>query len=115
MSASREKKRRQEQLATGSVNPRAAREAEQRAAEKPSSVLYTILGLLFGISFVFFLVEMNTVPVSVTGFGAYPYGRPKYDRWHRWNQTPPQQYGPGNWPPQGGGPGTTGPQDYYRS
>ncbi len=80
-----------------------------------NAVLYTILGLLFGISFVFFLVEMNTVPVSVTGFGAYPYGRPKYDRWHRWNQTPPQQYGPGNWPPQGGGPGTTGPQDYYRS
>lgn len=80
-----------------------------------NAVLFAIVGVLFRISFVFLLIERDTVPVSVTGFGAYPYGRPKYDRWHRWNQTPPQQYGPGNWPPPGGGPGTTGPQDYYRS
>ncbi len=80
-----------------------------------NAVLFAIVGVLFRISFVFLLIERNTVPVSVTGFGAYPYGRPKYDRWHRWNQTPPQQYGPGSWPPQGGGPGTTGPGDYYQN
>ena len=80
-----------------------------------NALLYTIVGVLFNIGFVFFLVERDTVPVSVTGFGAYPYGRPKYDRWHRWNRIPPQQYGPGGYPPQGGGPGTTGPGDYYRN
>ena len=80
-----------------------------------NAMLFAIVGVLFRISFVFLLIERNTVPVSVTGFGAYPYGRPKYDRWHRWNQTPPQQYGPGSWPPPGGGPGTTGPGDYYQN
>lgn len=79
-----------------------------------NAVLFTLVGVLFNISFVFLLIERDTVPVSVTGYGVYPYGRPKYDKWHRWNQVPPQQYGPGGWPPQGGGPGTTGPQDYYR-
>lgn len=79
-----------------------------------NAMLFAIVGVLFRISFVFLLIERNTVPVSVTGFGAYPYGRPKYDKWHRWNQVPPQQYGPGGWPPQGGGPGTTGPQNYYQ-
>lgn len=78
-----------------------------------NAVLFTIVGVLFNISFVFLLIERNTVPVSVTGFGFYPYGRPKYDRWHRWNQVPPQQAGPGNWPPPGG-PNTTGPGDHYR-
>ena len=78
-----------------------------------NAVLFTLVGVLFNISFVFLLIERNTVPVSVTGFGFYPYGRPKYDQWHRWNQVPPQQAGPGNWPPPGG-PNTTGPGDYYR-
>lgn len=80
-----------------------------------NAILFAIVGVLFRISFVFLLIERDTVPVSVTGFGAYPYGRPKYDRWHRWNQMPPQQYGPGSWPPSGGGPGTTGPGDYYQN
>ena len=80
-----------------------------------NAALFTILSVLFGIGFVFLLVEKDTVPVSVTGFGVYPYGRPKYDRWHRWSQMPPQQYGPGGYPPQGGGPNTTGPGDYYQN
>ena len=77
-----------------------------------NAVLFTIITVLFNIGFIFLLVEKDTVPVSVTGFGVYPYGRPKYDKWHRWNQMPPQA--PGGYPPQGGGPGTTGPGDYYR-
>ena len=73
MSASREKKRRQEQLATGSVNPRAAREAEQRAAEKRSSVLYTILAVAFIAAAIFLVVynsgilERNKTAVTIDG------------------------------------------------
>lgn len=65
-----------------------------------NALLYLLLGIFFNIYWIFFLVEMNTVPVSVTGFGAFPGGRPKYDRYHRWNQGfagpgyPPPGYGP---------------------
>lgn len=72
-----------------------------------NATLYTVLGIFFGIHFVFLLVEMNTVPVSVTGPGSFPYGRPKYDEWHRWNPAPAPGYGypQGNYPPpQGGAP-----------
>ncbi len=74
-----------------------------------NAVLFTVIGMLAGITMIFFLVERDTVPVSVTGFGVYPYGRPKYDRYHRWHQQPPQ-------PPAFGGPGpnTTGPEWYGR-
>lgn len=44
----------------------------------------------------------DAVPVSVTGPGEYPEGRPKYDKWHRWNQVPPRQADPGSRPPPGG-------------
>ena len=47
MSASREKKKRQEFLASGAVDPKAAREAEKKASEKKSSILYTCLAALF--------------------------------------------------------------------
>ena len=56
MSASREKKRRQEQLANGTVNPRTAREAEQRAAEKRSNMLYTLLAVAFIVVAIFLVV-----------------------------------------------------------
>lgn len=65
-----------------------------------NALLYLLLGIFFNIYWIFLLVEMNTVPVSVTGFGAFPGGRPKYDRYHRWNQGfagpgyPPPGYGP---------------------
>jgi len=47
MSASREKKKRQELLASGAVDPKAAREAEQRAAEKKANILYGVLAAVF--------------------------------------------------------------------
>lgn len=65
-----------------------------------NALLYLLLGIFFNIYWIFFLVEMNTVPVSVTGFGTFPGGRPKYDRYHQWNQGfaapgyPPPGYGP---------------------
>ncbi|MCI9036491.1 MAG: hypothetical protein HFF80_01895 [Oscillospiraceae bacterium] len=47
MSASREKKKRQELLASGAVDPKAARQAEQRAAEKKSNILYGVIAAVF--------------------------------------------------------------------
>lgn len=47
MSASREKKKRQEILASGAVDPKAAREAEKKASEKKSSILYACVAALF--------------------------------------------------------------------
>ena len=46
MSASREKKKRQESFASGASDPKAARAAEQRAAERKSNLLY---GTIFGV------------------------------------------------------------------
>lgn len=56
MSASREKKKRQELLAGGGVDPKTAREAEQKAAEKRSKILYTTLAAIFVVVAVFLLV-----------------------------------------------------------
>ncbi len=47
MSASREKKKRQEFSASGGVDPRAARAAEQRAAERKSNILYSVVAAVF--------------------------------------------------------------------
>ena len=64
-------------------------------------LLLLITGMILGIGFVYTFALRNIVPVSVTGPGAYPYGRPKYDRWHRWGQMPPQGGGQAG-PPVGG-------------
>ena len=47
MSASRERKKRQELLASGGTDPKAAREAAQKAAERRSNMLYGTIGILF--------------------------------------------------------------------
>ena len=47
MSASREKKKRQEFLASGAVDPKAVRAAEQAAADKKSKTMYTLLAVIF--------------------------------------------------------------------
>ena len=47
MSASREKKKRQEFLASGAVDPKAARAAEQKAAERRSNILYCTVAVIF--------------------------------------------------------------------
>lgn len=71
-----------------------------------SAVLFTVLSVIFRwLHFIFLLIEMNVVPVSVAGPGPFPYGRPKYDRNHQWFLQP-QEYGPpqGYTPPQGYAP-----------
>lgn len=45
-----------------------------------NALLFTVLGLLFNIHWVFFLVERNSVPVSARGFGGFPAGQPFYQR-----------------------------------
>ena len=72
-----------------------------------NATLYTILGILFGIYWIFQLVEMNTVPVSVTGFGPWPGSRPKYNRTHQWSPSQPPAGYPGQ--PYPGGPYATNP------
>ena len=47
MSASREKKLRQDQTASGYVDPKAEKELEEKKAEKRSNVLYSVIAVLF--------------------------------------------------------------------
>lgn len=47
MSASREKKLRQDQTASGYVDPKAEKELEKKKAEKRSNVLYSVIAVLF--------------------------------------------------------------------
>ena len=49
MSASRERKKRQEYLAGGGLDRKAAREAEQKAAERRSNLFYGAIAILFAI------------------------------------------------------------------
>ena len=47
MSASREKKNRQDQVSSGWVDPKTAREAKQRKEEKRSNLLYGTIFVVF--------------------------------------------------------------------
>ncbi|WP_298018556.1 peptidylprolyl isomerase [uncultured Dysosmobacter sp.] len=47
MSASREKKNRQDQVSSGWSDPKTAREAQQRKEEKRTNVLYTVIAVVF--------------------------------------------------------------------
>ena len=49
MSASREKKNRQELAAQGYVDPKVIREAEEKAAQKKSKIIYGIIAAVFVI------------------------------------------------------------------
>lgn len=73
MSASREKKNRQEKAAQGYVDPKVIREAEEKAAQKKSKMLYGIIAALFVIVAVVCLVinsgvlQRNAKAVSING------------------------------------------------
>lgn len=67
MSASREKQNRQEQASSGWIDPKTAREAEQRKQEKRSSILYGVIGVIFAIAVVATLVwRSNVIPKMST-------------------------------------------------
>ncbi|MDE7221393.1 MAG: peptidylprolyl isomerase [Oscillospiraceae bacterium] len=73
MSASREKKKRQELLANGAVDPKAAREAEKKAAERKSNILYGTVAAIFVIVAVALVVynsgifQRNQTAVTIDG------------------------------------------------
>lgn len=73
MSASREKKKRQELTAGSTADPKAAREAEARADARKTNILYGTLGVLFVVLAVFLLVynsgilERNKTAVTIGG------------------------------------------------
>ncbi len=73
MSASRERKKRQEFLAAGGVDKKAAQEAQRKAAERKSAILYSVIGILFVAVTVALLVynsgiiERKTNAVTVDG------------------------------------------------
>ena len=50
MSASREKKKRQDFVASGAADAKAAREAEKKAAEKKANILYSCIAALFVVA-----------------------------------------------------------------
>lgn len=63
MSASREKQTRQEQASAGWIDPKTAREAEQRKQEKRSNILYGVIGVVFAIAVVATIVwRSNVIP-----------------------------------------------------
>ena len=59
MSASRERKKRQEFLASGGVDRKAQRAAEQRAAERKSTIVYSTIAILF-VAITAFLLVYNS-------------------------------------------------------
>ena len=73
MSASRERKKRQEFLAGGGVDKKAAQEAQRRSAERKSTILYSVIAVVFLAVTVFLLVynsgifQRKTKAVTIGG------------------------------------------------
>ena len=73
MSASREKKIRQEKAAQGYVDPKVIREAEEKKAQKKAKAVYGVIAAIFVIVAVGSLLissgllERNTKAVSIDG------------------------------------------------
>jgi parvulin-like peptidyl-prolyl isomerase len=67
MSASKEKKGRQDQAATGWSDPKTAREAQQRKEEKRTNVLYGTIAVVFAVVAVICLIwRANLIPKLAT-------------------------------------------------
>lgn len=73
MSASRERRKRQEFIAGGGTDPKAAREAEQRAKERKSNILYGTIGVVFVLVAAFLVInnsgilKRNATAVTIDG------------------------------------------------
>ena len=98
MSASREKKNRQELAAQGYVDPKVIREAEEKAAQKKSKIAYGIIAALFVIVAVVSLVinsgvlERNAKAVSIDG-KEYTAAEMSYYYYSIYNNVVNSQYG----------------------
>ena len=73
MSASRERRKRQEFFAGGGTDPKAAREAERKAKERKSNILYGVLGTVFVLVTAFLVIynsgilQRNVTAVTLDG------------------------------------------------
>lgn len=67
MSASREKQTRQEQTSAGWIDPKTAREAQQRKEERRSNILYGVIGIVFAIAVVVTVVWRSNVIPKMAG------------------------------------------------
>ncbi len=73
MSASRERKKRQEFVASGGTDPKAAREAERKAKERKSNILYGSIGVVFVLVAAFLVIynsgvlQRNATAVTIDG------------------------------------------------
>ncbi len=98
MSASREKKNRQELASQGYVDPKTIREAEEKAAQKKSKIAYGIIAALFVIVAVVSLVinsgvlERNAKAVSIDG-QEYTAAEMSYYYYSIYNNVVNSQYG----------------------
>lgn len=67
MSASREKKNRQDQISAGWSDPKTAREAQQRKQEKRSNILYGVIAVVFVVvAAVSIIWRSNIIPKTAT-------------------------------------------------
>ena len=73
MSASRERKKRQEFFAGGGTDPKAVREAERKAKERKSNILYGTIGVVFVLVAAFLVIynsgilQRSTTAVTIDG------------------------------------------------
>ena len=95
MSASREKKIRQEQAASGYVNPKEKKLAEERAAQKRSNALYGIIAIVFVLVAAFVIVwntgaiQRNTTAITIDGenYSTAEFGYFYTDAYNTWYQS----------------------------
>ena len=97
MSASRERKKRQEFIAGGGTDPKAAREAERKAKERKSNILYGTIGAVFVLVTAFLVIynsgilqrSATAVTIDGTDYSASDYSY----FYHAVYQSYYQQYG----------------------
>jgi len=101
MSASRERKKRQEYYANGGVDKKAVREAEQKAAQRKSTILYSVIAVLFVVITALLLVynsgilqrKADAVTVDGVTYTADDLAFYYYDSYLNFYNTAVSQYG----------------------
>ena len=90
MSASREKQLRQEQAASGYVDPKTVEEQARQQKEKRSNRLYALIGVLFAVAVVISIVwrsniiAKNTTAVTIDG-EKYTAAEVEFYYWNSYN------------------------------
>lgn len=95
MSASREKKIRQEKVASGFVDPKEKKFAEERAAQKRSNTLYAVIGIAFVLVAALVIIwnsgmiQRNATAITIDGenYSTAEFGYFYTDAYNTWYQT----------------------------